>query len=120
VDNAQKIAKQHLAQAQQFMTQNKSVSFYEEISKAMFTYASDKLNLPLSVFSKSNIEEKLNDLKVSDTAIQSFITTIKSCELALFGGQIGENTEGVAKMEKTYQQAMQVIVDIEKEIESAN
>jgi hypothetical protein len=115
IDNAQIIAQQHLAQADIFQNQNKGQSFYEEISKAMFTYASGKLNIPLSEFTKSNIEEKLTDLKISPTSIQNFIAIIKNCELALFGGQMGQNTEGVEQMRTIYQRAMQVIMDIEKE-----
>ena len=109
--NASKIAQKHLALAREYKEASKSRAFYDEISKGLFTYASDKFNIPLSEFSKNNVAEKLKSLKINDLHSQRFIAILHKCDLALFGGQ---NTEG--GMNDTFQEALQVIVDIESDM----
>jgi BatD DUF11 like domain len=109
--NASKIAQKHLALARMYMEAQKSRFFYDEISKGLFTYASDKFNIPLSEFSKNNVAEKLKSLKIKDLHSQRFIAILNKCDLALFGGQ---NTEG--GMNEVYQAALQIIVDIENDL----
>ncbi len=109
--NASKIAQKHLALAREYKDARKSRSFYDEISKGLFTYASDKFNIPLSEFSKNNVEEKLKLLKINDLHSQRFIAILHKCDLALFAGQ---NTEG--GMNEVYQEALKVIVDIESDM----
>jgi hypothetical protein len=111
--NASKIAQKHLALANEFKTQGNSRSFYDEISKGLFTYASDKFNIPLAEFSKNNVAEKLNSLKINNLHNQRFMAILHKCDLALFGGQ---NTEG--GMNEVYQEALQVIVDIENDLQA--
>lgn len=108
---AQQVAVQKLAQAEQFMTQNNSRSFYDEISRASFGYVGDKLNIPLSELSKANIQEKLQSLNVSQQYIDEFIKIIKTCEMALFAGM-----DNSAAMQETYQNTKEVIVKIEEEL----
>ncbi|HFC00940.1 MAG TPA: protein BatD, partial [Phaeodactylibacter sp.] len=51
---AQKVAVQKLSKAEEFMKKQNSRGFYDEISKAMFGYVCDKLNIPLSELTKAN------------------------------------------------------------------
>jgi BatD DUF11 like domain len=109
--NASKIAQKHLALANDFKGKGNSRSFYDEISKGLFTYASDKFDIPLSEFSKNNVAEKLKSLKINDLHSQRFISILNKCDLALFAGQ---NTEG--GMNDVYNEALQIIVEIENDL----
>ena len=109
--NAQKVAQHHLAAAYDFMTKGNPRLFYDEISKALFTYSSNKFNIPLSEFSKNNVEEKLKSLNINSLHIDKFKKILNQSELALFAGG---NTEG--GMHEIYQGALQVITDIEKDL----
>ena len=74
---------------------------------------SDKLSIPMSEFSKSNVSEKLSSLKVNELNIKKFIQILQNCEMALFAGQ---NTEGA--MNEVFQDALKVITDIENDLKS--
>ena len=111
--NAQKVAERRLAVADEFMKKGNNRLFYDEVSKAMFTYVSDKLSIPMSEFSKSNVREKLTSLKVNELNIEKFIKILQNCEMALFAGQ---NTEGA--MNEVFQDALKVITDIENDLKS--
>src|SRR5690606_26510702 len=56
---ANKIAWKRLASARKMLSQQQHRAFYEEVSKAIWLYLSDKLNLPLAELSKDNLVEAL-------------------------------------------------------------
>ena len=106
---AAQVAKQQLTTAKKFLDKNDSRSFYNEVSRASLGYICDKLSMPIADLSKHNIEEKLQDLKVSSGRITPFINMLKTCEMALYGGM--DNT---AAMQETYQKAADIIGGIEE------
>jgi hypothetical protein len=110
-ENAPKVAEQRLAVAQDFLAKGDRKLFYEEVSKSLFNYISDKFQMPLSEFSKSNVREKLTSLKINDVYIGNFIKILNDCEIALFARQ---DTEGGAT--GIYEQALKVITDIEQSL----
>lgn len=109
--DARKIAEKRLSVATDFMKKGDNKAFYEEVSKTLFTYVSDKLGIPLSSFSKSTVIEKLQSLKVRDTHIEQFVRVLQECEIALFAGR---HTEG--GMIEVFQNALNVIVAIENDL----
>ncbi len=109
--NAPKIAENRLALAQEFLKKGNKRLFYNEVSKALFNYVSDKFEIPLADFTKNNVWEKLNAVHIKELHVQSFVEILRDCEIALFAGQ---NTEGSA--EAIYERAMSVIVDIEEDL----
>ncbi len=109
--NAQKVSERRLAIAYEFLKKGNKRIFYDEVSKAMFTYVSDKLGIPMSEFSKSSVEEKLKSLNVNDLHIKNFVEILRGCEMALFAGQ-----EEDGKMTAVYDSALKVIVDIEEDL----
>jgi BatD DUF11 like domain len=111
--NAQKVSEGRLRVAYDFLKKDNKRMFYDEVSKAMFTYLSDKIGIPMSEFSKSNAEEKLKSLNVNDLNIQNFMRILNKCEIALFAGQ---NTEG--GMEADYQDSLKVITAIENDLKN--
>lgn len=109
--NAPKIAESRLAVAQEFLKKGNERLFYNEVSKALFNYVSDKFGIPLAEFTKYNVREKLTSLNVKQELVQDFDKVLRDCEIALFGGR---NTEGSA--EAIYERAASVIVAIEEDL----
>jgi len=108
---ANKVALKRLETAHAFLKENKSRLFYDEVSRAMLDYVSDKLNIPFSKMSKDNVRDKLLELKVSETPIQQFIHVIKTSEMALFAGK-----DNSGAMQEVYQQAVEVVGGVEAEL----
>lgn len=109
---ANKIAHERLAEAKTFLNANDSRSFYDNISKTLWGYISDKLNLPASEFTKENVKTQLTNQNVSEEVASHFIETIKTCEMALFAGM-----NNAASMQKTYDSTAELIVSLEEMIE---
>lgn len=110
-ENAPKIAEGRLAVAHEFLKKGNERLFYNEVSKALFNYVSDKFGIPLAEFTKNNVREKLLSVKAKEGHVQDFVQILNDCEIALFAGR---NTEGSA--EAIYDRAIGVIVDIEKDL----
>ena len=108
---ANKVALKRLETANSFLKENKSRQFYDEVSRAMLDYVSDKLDIPFSKMSKDNVRDKLLELKVSETPIQQFIHIIKTSEMALFAGK-----DNSSAMQEVYEQAVEVVSGIEAEL----
>ena len=108
---ANKVALKRLETANTFLKENKSRQFYDEVSRAMLDYVSDKLNIPFSKMSKDNVRDKLLELKVSETPIQQFIHIIKTSEMALFAGK-----DNSSAMQEVYEQAVEVVSGVEAEL----
>ena len=108
---AQKVAKQRLQVAEQHLTAKKSRAFYDEISKALLGYTSDKLKIPKSEMSKDNVREKLQSLKVSPSHVTDVMAIIKTTEMALFAG-----IDNKAAMQETYEKSVSVLSQIEEEL----
>ncbi len=109
--NAPKIAESRLAVAQEFLKKGNERLFYNEVSKALFNYMSDKFGIPLADFTKYNVREKLTSLNVKPSHVLDFDGILRDCEIALFAGR---NTEGSA--EAIYERAADVIVAIEGDL----
>ncbi len=105
---AQKHAEEKLATAKKYLGENNGRAFYDEVSRAMFGYVGDKLNMPPSEFSKQNISEKLSSLNVNQEHIAKFTEIIKTAEMALFAGM-----DNNASMSKVYGDALDVVAKIE-------
>jgi hypothetical protein len=108
---AQKIAMERLQKSAALLAEQKSRAFYDEVSKAMMGYISDKLKIPKADMNKSNLQQRLEQLGISDERVQQFMELIKNCEMALFAGM--DNSEA---MQSTYDHALQILADIEKQM----
>lgn len=102
-NKAQSIAEKRLATAKSYLDENDHRSFYDEISKSLFGFIADKLNVPNSEISKVNLEAKLNEKNISEEQVQKVMDIIKKSEMAIFAGK----TEG--GMEEIYSSASEVI-----------
>lgn len=108
---ATKISKKRLKTASVFMKKNRENEFYEEVSKALWGYISDKFNISRSELSMDNVKNKLLRKSVDEQIINQFIETLNSTEFARFApDDKSQNMEGV------YNQALEIIIKIEREL----
>lgn len=108
---AQKVAERHLEQAVSYQQEAKSHAFYDEISKAMMGYVSDKLQLEKSQMNKSNLQQRLESLQIPESQILKFMEILRNCEMALYAGKA--NNEA---MQTTYDNAREVLATIENQL----
>lgn len=106
---ANKIALKRLKTAKTFLDKKETIEFYEEISKALWLYLSDKLNIPLSQLSKEAAIESLL-LKNTPTAqLDKMNHIIEECALALY------TPKGAAQqMANIYSNTAQLISELEE------
>jgi len=106
---ASKVAAKFLKSAKQSLEENKTNAFYEDISKALFGYLSDKLHIPIAELNQNNIKEKLVQINVSEQTSLALMDTIELCDMARFAPvSISE--------EKVYKKAESIINKIDEEV----
>ena len=81
---ASKIAGKLLKSAKESLETNNKTAFYEDISKALFGYISNKLNISAAELNQSNIKEQLVKIDVSEQTSKELIDTIELCDMARF------------------------------------
>ena len=108
---ANKIALKRLVAAQKLLKQNDRGPFYEEISKAIWLYLSDKLNIPLSSLSHETAKAALEERKVPVNLQQKMEQVVRECETALYAPSGGSQ-----QMQNTYENAITVISELEETI----
>ncbi len=104
---AMKLANSKLEKARLHQEQNDSRKFYEEISSTMNGYLGNKFGLPNSDFQKEKIVAKLSKNGVSQDMIDSYLSILKTCEMALFAGQPS------SKMDEVLDLSTKVILGLE-------
>ncbi|HAP01934.1 MAG TPA: hypothetical protein DCQ93_08435 [Bacteroidetes bacterium] len=105
------LARKRLSKGEKFLKQNDRKNFYEEVSRAMWGYVCDKLNIDIASLSKENVEEKLLSRNVSNDTIARLLSIINSCELALYSPAASDT-----EMKNNYSAALNLIADLENEI----
>ena len=108
---ALKLAKKRLQVADKFLNSNDRKGFYDEVSKAIWGYLGNKLNIDMAELSKDNVEEKLVAKGVNPETVSKLKNIINTCEMALYA-PVGENGE----MKNNYGNALNLIADLEDEI----
>lgn len=104
---ANKVALQRLVTAKKLLLQEDKKPFYEEVSKAIWLYLSDKLAIPLSSLSKDTATEAMNQRKVPQSLQKNIDNVIWECETALYA------SGGSRQMANTYEEAIKVISELE-------
>lgn len=106
---ANKVALKRLVTAQKLLKENSQKPFYEEVSKAIWLYLSDKLNIPLSSLSKESARDAMAARKVPEQLTREVENVMTECETALYA-QVG----GSKAMEHTYTEAVELISKLEE------
>ncbi len=97
--------------ASSLMKQNDRDKFFEEISRALWGYVSDKFSIPLSELSMETAKDTLIEKNVKEELITKFIETLNNCEFARFAP--GDKAEA---MEKIYSEGIETISKIETDL----
>ncbi|MBK8145963.1 MAG: hypothetical protein IPK62_13740 [Bacteroidetes bacterium] len=108
---ANKIALKRLETAERYLKMSAQNSFYEETSKAVWLYLSDKLGIPLSTLSKEVAIQKLGEKKVSPVLQEELFRVTDECEMALYAPETGS-----MRMHQTYSDAYKLIGKLEDEL----
>ena len=108
---ATKVARQKLKMAEKFLKTGNSIEFFEEISRALWGYLSDKFSIPLSELSMETVHNRLSNKQLNEDTTNEFIEVLNNCEYARFAP--GDSSE---KMNEIYEQAIQIISKIEREL----
>ena len=108
---ANRIALKRLSNARKLLQQNAKQPFYEEVSKAIWLYLSDKLNIPLSSLSKERAFDELNSKNVSPALLDRAERTFLECETALYSPHAGAH-----QMQHTFNEAVDIISKLEESI----
>lgn len=105
---AKALATKRLRLARKYADAGQRSEFYEELLRALWGYMSDKLRLPTSELSRSNVREHLQAYEVDGTLIDSWVSTIEAVEFARFAPSQGDNT-----LNELYERASDTIMRIE-------
>jgi len=112
---ASKLARKHLKNANNSLKTNNKNQFYEDITKAIFGYIGDKLNIPTFDLSKENIRETLASHSVENTLIDELISIIDTCEFERYAPSSKEG-----RLDEIYKSAETLINKLEKQIKKVN
>jgi len=107
---ASKVAAKHLANAQLQLTARNTNAFYEAISKGLYGYISDKLNIPAADLNRENIADELKSRSVDNNLIRQLTDTLDLCEMARFAP-----VKGISEQE-VFDRTRNIINDIEEKI----
>lgn len=111
---ANKVALKRLELAARYLKEGKDKAFYEETSRAVWGYLSNKLHVPFADLSKQIIQDKLAQHQISEQYTADLFDLLDNCEMALY-----TPNHNNSKMQGTYEQAVQVISKLEDELQRA-
>jgi hypothetical protein len=92
------------------MKEQKRYEFFSEMSRALWGYISDKLNIPVSDLAKESIREVLKRRGVSEENARHFTDIISRCDEAQY------SPAGSVQMEEVYEDGVNIVSHIESVI----
>lgn len=108
---AQSMAQKRLKLAKEHKENQQEKAFYDEVSRALWGFLSDKFNIGQSELSREKIREELLGRKVEATVADRLTSLLDTCEMALFApSAISGGMEG------TYQEALSLISEIDNQV----
>ena len=93
---------------------NQRVRFYSEVSRALWKYLGDKLNIPQASFSVEGAMEELKARSADPGIMHALRVLLESCDMARFAPTSLE----LPAMQKTYDEARRLIVELERTLRS--
>ena len=103
-----RLARKYLSEAKKAL--NDKTQFYIALERALHNYLKAKLKIETSELSKDKTQELLTDKNVQTSDIEGFIQLLENCEMARYSPM------DFAKMNNDYQQAIQVISKMDKQL----
>lgn len=107
---AAKEAAKRLKKAKKFLATQDRKAFYDEISKAVWGFLGDKLNIDPAQLSRDKVEVALKDKNIRAESIQKTFKILDDSEMALFA------PESDGEMQQSYQEASDLIVKLGGEL----
>ncbi len=114
---AMKVARKGLKQAEYLLKEqggnpapNQRLRFYGEVSHALWKYLGDKLGIPQSEFSVEGAAAELRARGIDQGLVAALRKLLETCDMARFAPTSLE----VAVMQKTYDEAGRIIVELER------
>ena len=107
------IAHARLAAAKQHLDDQNPRSFFAELALCLKNYLVSKTDLPVADLSKQAIRNSLEQVSVSQTAIDQLMSVLNQCDYALYAG-----IHDPSKMTSTYEDAVQSVKFLEAELEN--
>jgi hypothetical protein len=89
---------------------NQRLRFYGEVSKALWKYLGDKLNIPQSAFSVEGAVGVLAEKNAPDEILRSLKSLLETCDMARFA----PTSLDLSVMRRTYNEAQRIIVELER------
>ena len=105
---ANKIAKKRLKAAGEFLRQNNMNSFYDELSRAMWGFLTDKAGLSTADLSREKAREVMEAKNAREEDIAAYLHVLDECEFARYAPGAGQS------MQKVYEEAIQIISKFEQ------
>lgn len=110
---ANKMATRRLKFAQKLLKEGNKEKFYEEVMKSLWTYLSDKLNIPVAELNKEKVTIVLKEKNTDELLIKQLIDVLNTCEFARFAPASGKEEMG-----NLYEEAIKIISTLEGLIKS--
>lgn len=104
---ASKVAIQRFRAAKRAMQEENRYAFYEEMSRALWGYMSDKFNIPVANLTKENVREELLKRGVTNEEAHLFSAIITQCEEAQYAPMAS------ARMSDVYKEGVEFISHLE-------
>jgi len=84
-------SKKRLSVAKLHLDKQETAAFYEALSKAIWSYFSEKMNIPYSEISRDKIEDLLIEKEIELSLRQILSSILEQCEIARFAAVSSQN-----------------------------
>ncbi|CAN5540863.1 BatD family protein [soil metagenome] len=109
--NATIYAKKRLTSAEKLLNGPQQSGVYDEVSKALWGYVSDKLSIPVSELTKENAGAAMQIKNAKLESVDEWLQVLQSCELARYGG-----VAAAGEPSQIYERAIRLITKLEGEL----
>ena len=107
---AGKVASRRLTSARRYLKLSETEKFYEEILRAIWGYAGDKLNIPVSELSRNRAIEALLLKGIDQKLIDSLVSLADVCEMVRYAPSSTSDPSVI------YEEASRIIKELEENL----
>lgn len=115
IATADYIAKQRLHKAKQLMGLQDSALFYEEISKSIWLFLSERLNIAASDLTKAQLDEKMKQVGIESMLRDEVQWLIRETEMALYA----RTETDLSQKKLVLERAEKLLIALEKQFKVA-
>ena len=108
---ANKVALKRLKKSADHLKKGDKEAFYEELSRALWGYTSDKLSIPVSELSRDNAKSILMERGADEELTEDFLGILDTCEYARYAPQ-----SDISERDLLYRKAVDTISKLENKI----